>query len=48
MSAILFPAVPVEKERIRISITADHTESDIDQLYDALSAEFDRTGQQGY
>jgi glycine C-acetyltransferase len=48
VSAILFPAVPVEKERIRISITADHTESDIDQLYDALSVEFDRAGQQGY
>lgn len=36
LNAIEFPAVPIHKQRFRISIMASHTKSDLDKLVDAV------------
>jgi len=36
LNAIEFPAVPINKQRFRISLTADHTKKDIDYLVECL------------
>ena len=38
LNAIEFPAVPINKQRFRISLTADHTKKDIDYLVNALKS----------
>lgn len=38
VNAIEYPAVPKGKERLRVSVTSEHTRQDIDRLVDALTA----------
>ena len=41
-NSVEYPAVPEDKERIRISIMANHTQNDIDYLVNTLSAEYNK------
>ena len=41
LNAVEYPAVPINQQRFRISITAEHTTKDIDQLVTCLEDVWD-------
>ena len=45
VSAIRHPTVPAGTERLRVTLSAGHSEQQVDALLDALSAVLPRAGQ---
>jgi glycine C-acetyltransferase len=44
VNAIEFPAVPKGQERLRVSVTSEHTREDVDRLVEALASAFAEFG----